>query len=159
MGVVLLQLFWIPAPFKDIGRCIFKKSPFLKLTLYKCRRIDSVSYSNQKWIWHGKYDFDLLDVYLWKLVILLNISRYNSCFSGSGNFSNHCKLSIKSVIYIGSWMFLRWKNLLNVYFFWDIWCNSSMLNKWHNSVAINTICLWTRSEDLLVPINRTIQYI
>ena len=34
MWVVPLQLFWIPAPFKDIGRSIFKKSPFLKLTLY-----------------------------------------------------------------------------------------------------------------------------
>ena len=34
MWVVLRQLFWIPTPFKDIGRCIFKKSPFLKLTLY-----------------------------------------------------------------------------------------------------------------------------
>ena len=31
---VVLQLFWIPAPFKDIGCCIFKKSPFSKLTLY-----------------------------------------------------------------------------------------------------------------------------
>ena len=34
MGVVLLQLFWIPVPFKDIGRWKFEKSPFLKLTLY-----------------------------------------------------------------------------------------------------------------------------
>ena len=34
MWVLVLQLFCIPAPFKDIGRCIFKKYPFLKLTLY-----------------------------------------------------------------------------------------------------------------------------
>ena len=34
MGVVLLQLFWIPVPFKDIGCWKFEKSPFLKLTLY-----------------------------------------------------------------------------------------------------------------------------
>ena len=66
MWVVLLQLFWIPAPFKDIGRCIFKKSPFLKLTLYynnyycpfyySFRVIQSIMW-NQAIIWrlrHGK---------------------------------------------------------------------------------------------------------
>ena len=32
-GVILLQLFWIPAPFRDIGRCLSKPAQISKLTL------------------------------------------------------------------------------------------------------------------------------
>ena len=69
MWVVLLQLFWIPAPFKDIGRCIFKKSPFLKLTLYflKSKVVNSQFY----WVSQKNCPFAVIFNNLWLLKVNL----------------------------------------------------------------------------------------